>query len=53
MKWQKAVKFYQTAQDNDSLVEAYFKLEDFENLEKLLDLLPENSPILDSIGERF
>lgn len=47
------MKFYQTAQDNESLVEAYFKLEDFESLEKLLDLLPENSPILDSIGERF
>ena len=53
MKWQKAVKFYQTAQDNESLVEAYFKLEDFDNLEKLLELLPENNPILDNIGERF
>jgi hypothetical protein len=32
-KWAKAVKYYQTAQDNESLVEAYFKLEDFNNLE--------------------
>jgi hypothetical protein len=35
------------------LVEAYFKLEDFENLEKLLTILPENSPILEALGERF
>jgi len=35
------------------LVEAYFKLEDFDNLEKLLSVLPENSPILDTVGERF
>jgi WD repeat-containing protein 35 len=53
MKWGKAVKYYQTAQDNESLVEAYFKLEDFESLEKLLAILPENNKILDSIGERF
>jgi hypothetical protein len=35
------------------LVEAYFKLEDFDNLEKLLTILPENSPILENLGERF
>ena len=46
-KWNKAVKYYQKAQDNESLVEAYFKLEDFDNLEKLIMILPENSPILD------
>jgi WD repeat-containing protein 35 len=52
-KWQKAVKYYTTAQDNESLVEAFFKLEDFDNLEKLIRILPENSPILDTLGERF
>jgi WD repeat-containing protein 35 len=52
-KWLKAVKYYSTAQDNESLVEAYFKLEDFDNLEKLIRILPENSPILDTLGERF
>lgn len=34
-------------------MEAYFKLEDFENLEKLIDILPENSPTLEPLGERF
>jgi len=52
-KWHKAIKYYTTAQDNESLVEAYFKVEDFDNLEKLIRILPENSPILDVLGERF
>ena len=52
-KWGKAAKYYQQAQDNESLVEAYFKVEDFDNLEKLIRILPENSPILDILGERF
>lgn len=52
-KWNKAAKYYSTAQDNESLVEAYFRLEDFGNLENLLNILPENSPVLESLGERF
>ena len=52
-KWMKAAKYYQTALDNESLVEVYFKLEDFDKLEELLSILPENSPILDTVGERF
>jgi WD repeat-containing protein 35 len=52
-KWHKAIKYYATAQDNESLVESYFKVEDFDNLEKLIRILPENSPILDTLGERF
>lgn len=27
-KWNKAAKYYSLAQDNDSLVEAYYRLED-------------------------
>jgi WD repeat-containing protein 35 len=34
-------------------VEAYFRLEDFSSLENLLNILPENSPVLESLGERF
>lgn len=52
-KWNKAAKYYQTAQDNDGLVEAYFRLEDFTKLEDLLNALPENSPVLELLGERF
>ena len=52
-RWIKAAKHYQNAHDNESLVEAYFKLEDFDKLEELIRILPENSPILDTLGERF
>ena len=35
------------------MVEAYYRLEDVENLQKLIQVMPENSPILDKIGEKF
>ena len=35
-KWQKAAKYYALAQDNENLIESYYKLEDITNLEKLI-----------------
>jgi hypothetical protein len=34
-------------------VEAYYRLEDTTSLEKLITILPENSPILDRLAEKF
>jgi len=31
-KWARAAKYYAFAQDNESLAEAYFKLEDYSSL---------------------
>ena len=31
-KWQRAVKYYGFAQDNESLAQAYFKLEDYASM---------------------
>lgn len=52
-KWNKAAKYYQMSQDNEALVEAYYRLEDTSNMEKLITILPENSPILERLGEKF
>lgn len=52
-KWAKAAKYYNLAQDNESLVEAYYKIEDFANLEKIITVLPENSPTLEKLAEKF
>ena len=52
-KWNKAAKYFSLAQDNDSLVEAYYRLEDTISMEKLITILPENSPILERLGEKF
>lgn len=52
-KWAKAAKYFKLAHDYDSLTDAYYKLEDFTNMEKLVEVIPENSPILENLGERF
>jgi len=35
-KWSKAIKYYALAQDNENLIESYYKLEDITNMEKLI-----------------
>ena len=52
-KWQKAAKYYGLAQDNDNLIESYYKMEDTQNMEKMITILPENSPLLDKLAEKF
>lgn len=52
-KFAKAAKYYALAQDNENLIESYYKLEDTANLEKLIQILPENAPILDKLAEKF
>ena len=52
-RWTKATKYYSLAQDNESLIDAYYRLEDTDNMEKIICILPENSPLLDKLGEKF
>ena len=52
-KWAKAAKYYALSQDNDKLIESYYKLEDIVNLEKLIQVLPENAPILEKLADKF
>jgi hypothetical protein len=35
------------------LVESYYKLEDFESLAKMIELMPEGSPLLNNIAEKL
>uniref|UniRef100_A0A7S0R8E2 Anaphase-promoting complex subunit 4 WD40 domain-containing protein n=1 Tax=Chlamydomonas leiostraca TaxID=1034604 RepID=A0A7S0R8E2_9CHLO len=52
-KWGKAAQFYAQAKNSDMLVECFYALEDFVALGRLMDALPEGSPLLLSIGEKF
>lgn len=52
-KWAKAAKYFKLAHDNEGLANAYYKLEDFTSLTQLVDSIPPNSPILETIGEKF
>jgi WD repeat-containing protein 35 len=52
-KWAKAAKYFKLAHDYEALQHAYYKLEDFTNMEKLIEILPPESPILEFLGDRF
>lgn len=52
-RWKSAASHYSLAQNNEELVEAYYKIEDFEGLAKMIDILPEGSPLLENIGEKL
>uniref|UniRef100_A0A061SDB5 Wd repeat-containing protein 35 isoform x2 n=1 Tax=Tetraselmis sp. GSL018 TaxID=582737 RepID=A0A061SDB5_9CHLO len=52
-KWSKAVTYFAQAKNSEMLVEAFYVLEDFEGLEKLIHALPEGSPLLLNIADKF
>jgi WD repeat-containing protein 35 len=35
------------------LVDAYYKIEDFTSLTKIINVLPENSPVLERLAEKL
>ena len=52
-RWQKAASHYSLAQNNEALVKAYYQMEDYENLSKMIEILPEQSPLLQELGEKL
>lgn len=52
-KWNKAAKYYKLANDYENLAYAYYKMEDFTQLEQLINYLPENSETLEKLGQIF
>ena len=45
-KWQHAVTYYSQGRNQERLADCYYMLEDYNNLTKLSDALPENNPLL-------
>ena len=45
-KWQHAVTYYSHGRNQERLADCYYMLEDYDNLTKLSDALPENHPLL-------
>ena len=52
-KWVKAVAYYAQAKNTEKLVECFYALEDYPGLEKLINMLPEGSHLLGTIGMKF
>jgi WD repeat-containing protein 35 len=52
-KWNNAAQYYAKARNNAALVDTYYFLEDYDSLHKLIEYLPEGSPLLTDIGHKF
>ena len=52
-KWAKAAKFYSTAQCYLMLIESYYKAEDYDNLKKLVNAIPEDPALMEDIAGKF
>ncbi|CAJ1415377.1 unnamed protein product [Effrenium voratum] len=52
-KWHNAANYYAKAGNNAALVDTYYFLEDYDALERLISGLPEGSPLLTEVGNKF
>jgi WD repeat-containing protein 35 len=52
-KWKKAANYFTMAQNNEALIEAYYRSEDYDNLKKLVTLIPEDSQLLEILAQKF
>ncbi|XP_056645450.1 WD repeat-containing protein 35-like [Diorhabda sublineata] len=51
--WTSAIKYYELGKNTGKLVEGYYHLEDWKNLDAMIDCLPEGDPLLERIGDMF
>ncbi|GMF31451.1 unnamed protein product [Phytophthora lilii] len=52
-KWEKAIKYYAQAKNTSALVQCYYALGDFNQLEALVNDIPESSPLLKEMAVKF
>ncbi|XP_070776290.1 WD repeat-containing protein 35 isoform X1 [Enoplosus armatus] len=52
-KWVNAVQYYLQGRNQERLAECYYMLEDYDGLERLTTVLPENHKLLPEIGQMF
>lgn len=52
-QYTQASRYYKLAENNEKLVDCYYNMEDYENLEKLVDSLEERDPLISKIASMF
>ncbi|KAF0983873.1 hypothetical protein FDP41_007788 [Naegleria fowleri] len=52
-QWDRSIQFYLKSRNFEKLIEAYYRVEDFESLERMIEELPENNPLLPVIGDKL
>jgi WD repeat-containing protein 35 len=53
MKWKKACQYFTLSHNNVQLIECYYRLEQFNDLKKIMEELPDESPLLYTLAKRF
>ncbi|KAL1493198.1 hypothetical protein ABEB36_011298 [Hypothenemus hampei] len=48
-----AIEYYDLAKNTSKIIDCYYHLEDWKNLELMIDQLPEGDPLLEKIGDMF
>ncbi|KAJ8938119.1 hypothetical protein NQ318_005918 [Aromia moschata] len=51
--WWSAIEYYEMGKNTTKMIECYYHLEDWKNLEALIDSLPEGDPLLEKIDGTF
>ncbi|XP_018578851.1 WD repeat-containing protein 35 isoform X2 [Anoplophora glabripennis] len=51
--WASAIEYYELGRNTTKMIECYYHLEDWKNLEGMIDKLPEGDPLLEKIGDMF
>ena len=52
-KWEEAVQYYEKSRNEEKLVKCYYILEDYDNLESMVDQLQPGDKLLPKIGSMF
>ncbi|XP_060515869.1 WD repeat-containing protein 35 isoform X2 [Cylas formicarius] len=51
--WTSAIEYYELAKNTAKIIDCYFHMEDWKNLENLVDQLSEGDPLLEKIADIF
>ncbi|XP_066155495.1 WD repeat-containing protein 35 [Euwallacea fornicatus] len=51
--WGSAIEYYELAKNTSKIIDCYYHLEDWKNLELIIEQLPEEDPLLEKIGDMF
>mmetsp|Transcript_9899 Transcript_9899/g.9755 ORF Transcript_9899/g.9755 Transcript_9899/m.9755 type:complete len:96 (+) Transcript_9899:2273-2560(+) len=52
-RWNKAAYYFQQANNYEALIDVYYRLEQFSNLDRLIEDIPQNSEYLTMLAEKM
>lgn len=52
-RWNKAAFYFQQANNYEALIDVYYRLEQFDNMDRLIDDIPPTSPALPKLAEKM